>query len=139
MRGPLLTDLMRDLARTLAVRLRDSAHERRIAYVRHEPFGHEVLRALALHEPAVHRFSSYLDNAMDAWSVELVGGGRATGAIGGRSFVATFGKTWPRAGARIDGQRLVEHCLEQRFGPLLFVRSLPEADRWFRDRERAYC
>jgi len=109
---------------------------RRVAYVRHSPIEIARLASIVIGEPTVHRFSSYLDNARDAFTVALRYGARATGTIGGCSLVVTYGRLGRGAP---EGQGAIERCLEAQLGPLVQVPSLLEAARWFRERELDYC
>lgn len=115
----------------LAVPVRDCARLRRIAYVRAVPFELEELNPRFVGEPTIHRFSAYLLNARDAWSGELASGGRATGTIGGRTLLVTFGKLGHCAP---EGQAPLEHWLTEHYGPVVVVPTLLAADRWFQRR-----
>ncbi|MEO0600623.1 MAG: hypothetical protein AAF211_04250 [Myxococcota bacterium] len=119
---------------TLSVCVRDCARLRRMAYVRAEPLVLDELTPLFVRAPTVHRFSAYLEHADDAWTAELIGGARATGTVGGRSLLVTYGKLGFVAS---DAQDPIESWLEALWGPLRPMDSLLEADRWLRHHRSA--
>ncbi|MEM6930587.1 MAG: hypothetical protein AAF602_26860 [Myxococcota bacterium] len=105
-----------------------------MAYLRAEPIVLDELASLFVRPPTVHRFSAYLEHADDAWTAELIGGARATGTIGGRSVLVTYGKL---GFAASDAQVPIESWLQALWGPLRPVDSLLDADRWLRDHRGA--
>ncbi|MEN0061539.1 MAG: hypothetical protein AAGA48_05275 [Myxococcota bacterium] len=120
---------MPELERILAVHLHNDGPMHRVTYVRGYPILLGDLDELLIGKPCVHRFSMSIRGAMDAFSAELIGGARATGAVGGRSLLVTYATLGRRC---IPGsQTHIERHFASRWGPILAVPSLREADAWF--------